>query len=106
MRRIALALVVLSLLVGLTGCGPKVHEGVVIAKEHHDAFSTVILIPEMVGKTTVLMPVTQFYPEEWTIHIKGVSTEHKVSETSFDVSGWTEYNKYEVGQEVENPDAK
>ena len=76
MKRLRLAVVALALLVALVGCGWK-GEGVVIGKEHRDAYSTVTMV--YCGKGC-MVPTTQYHPERWYLIVEGKDGKnHRVS---------------------------
>lgn len=66
MARFALGVVITLLLLFLAGCGPTLHAGTVVAKDHRGAYTSTSLV--MVGKTMV--PTTQFHPARWWVLVE------------------------------------
>ena len=70
----SLAMILIMLLV-VSGCGAKLREGEVYDKEFTPAHTAVMLIPVVRsnGKTstTTLVPYIYYYPDDWSISIKG-----------------------------------
>lgn len=92
---------ILLLLLILTACN-KLKEGKVISKETHEAYSTIIFIPmtSCVNNicTTTLMPLPVFYPESYSVTIRGLYKGEIRQETFYiDIS---DYNKWQVGENV------
>lgn len=80
----------------LTSCGDKL-QGTVSSKEFEDGYTTVMLIPVVVGKSTVLIPTTYYIPPCYKIHVQGeVSGDSCVAQSQWD--------ELEVGDAYEGPD--
>lgn len=79
---------------------PKITEGRVIHKEHHEEYTTVIMMPIVIstGKTTMtqMIPIWQYHPETWEIVIESFDKDSKRLEESFYVNN-SVYNEVNTG---------
>lgn len=73
-----------ALILCLCACGNAITSGEVYAKEHMEAYTTVMTYPVVVsnGKTTTtyIIPYTVHYPERWVIYIKDFNGEKWIKE--------------------------
>lgn len=67
--------VLLFLTLVLTSCGPSWVRGVIIDKQDRLPYTSVSLIPIRMGKTTSLMPVSTYHPEQWSFTIRMCETD-------------------------------
>lgn len=87
MKRFLLAMLCIIL---LSGCKHKIERGVVVEKEYHPSW--VLLQPNIVGKTTVLIPIIM--PETWEVVVE----DNGVTE-SFDIQR-ADFEKINVGDSI------
>lgn len=94
MKKICFFIVILSFI--LMGCEPKITEGEVIKKTFVPEHTEIHLQPIISGKRTTLIPVSHFYPDSYTIYIKGKDEENNIVTESFHVTK-EEYLTYKIG---------
>lgn len=82
------------LLIGLLSCH-KLHNGNIVEKDYHPSFYTFILIPISTGKSTIFISQPVYYPESWSIDVKGEVNKEIRTETYY-VSN-SEYNSLNIG---------
>jgi hypothetical protein len=68
--RKAIAALLAAVLLIFSACGENITEGVVTNKVYVPASSHIIMYPMLVGKVTVMMPMSVFDPEEWILVLK------------------------------------
>lgn len=91
-----IALFLVGLLYGCT----TIEEGVVLEKYVEEEATTVLLLPTPVttGKitTTILTPMTQYYPESYVLKVEGLDKNGKLVTETLYVSK-SEFDQYDLG---------
>lgn len=71
-------IIIILLLALLTTPCHDISAGNIIDKEVHPSYTGVILIPVSTGKTIVLMSIPVFYPECYSVKLKGVDKKGRI----------------------------
>lgn len=88
-------LAILAVFLLLTACGKDLKQGTVCKKEFSPGYSQIVPYPVWSGNTVIIVPVTQYYADEWLLTISGEVDGEEVTKT-FSVSEKT-YDSYEIG---------
>jgi len=84
----------------LSGCGDKIHEGLIYEKQFSPAESIVVMIPEshVIGnvRTTTLRQHWFHYPDRWCVKIENPESE-KVQRATWWIDQKT-FNEVQIGE--------
>lgn len=99
MKRIIPILFVLVCLPALIfiGCDKPISEGLIVDKQHSDAYTYTALQPMMIGKVMSAIPVTRSVPETWEVTISGKGVDGEIETRVIDVSP-SEFDSLAIGQ--------
>lgn len=61
---------IIILLFFLCGCGHSVSEGIIIEKQHKKAYTSIIPVTHIVGKSTITTMTPIYHGERWLIKIQ------------------------------------
>lgn len=96
----AIHILYITLLILLIGC-KKLKWGNVVEKQYNPPYEStqILLMPMIVGKSTMLMPIPYYiwHTESWSIDVKGVSTKGDSMMKTFYISE-RQYDSTQIGK--------